>query len=135
MPNVGSVESDTALVGTTLSAILIGSLLAHANVFAILFLNPLGVILGGAMLGGTYLFGKKAIAGKVRGAKMPIVARQILTDGRIRSAVNKQRGDLIKAVQTAWTEAASTRFTSELTDMLGSALRERADERAVLFLV
>lgn len=135
MPNVGSMESDTALVGTTLSAILIGALLAHANVFAMLFLNPLGIILGGAMLGGTYIFGKKAISGKVRGAKMPIVARQILTDGRIRSAVNKQRGDLIKAVQTAWKEAAASRFTDELTDMLGSALRERADERAVLFLV
>ena len=135
MPGVGSMESDTALVGTTLSAILIGSLLAHANVFAALFLNPLGVILGGAMLGGTYLFGKKAIAGKVRSAKMPVIARQILTDGRIRSAVNKQRPDLIKSVQTAWTDAAATRFTGELTDMLGSALRERADERAVLFLV
>ena len=135
MPNVGSMESDTALVGTTLSAILIGSLLAHANVFAALFLNPIGIILGGAMLGGTYLFGKKAIAGKVRSTKMPIIARQMLTDGRIRSAVNRQRGELIKAVQTAWQDAASERFTEELTEMLGNALRERADERAVLFLV
>ena len=135
MPDVGTMESDTALVGTTLSAILIGSLLAHANIFAALFLNPIGIILGGAMLGGTYLFGKKAIAGKVRSAKMPVLARQILTDGRIRSAVSRQRADLIKAVQTAWTEAASDRFTEELAEMLGTALRERADERAVLFLV
>ena len=96
MPDVGTMESDTALVGTTLSAILVGSLLAHANIFAALFLNPIGIILGGAMLGGTYMFGKKAIAGKVRSAKMPVLARQILTDGRIRSAVSRQRADLIK---------------------------------------
>ena len=135
MPHVGSMESDTALVGTTLSAILIGSLLAHANLFAPLFLNPLGLILGGALAGGTYLYGRKALSGKMRSAKVPVLARQILTDGRVRSAVNKQRPDLIQAVQTAWTEAASDRFTKELNEMLGSALRERADERAVLFLV
>lgn len=135
MPHVGSMESDTALIGTTLSAILIGSLLAHANLFAPLFLNPLGLVVGGALAGGTYLFGRKALSGKMRSAKVPVIARQILTDGRVRSAVNKQRPELIKAVQTAWTEAASERFTGELNDMLGNALRERADERAVLFLV
>lgn len=135
MPHVGSMESDTALVGTTLSAILIGSLLAHANLFAPLFLNPLGVLVGGALAGGTYLFGRKALSGKMRSAKVPVIARQILTDGRVRSAVNKQRPELIKAVQHAWTDAASERFTDELNEMLGSALRERADERAVLFLV
>ena len=135
MPMVGSVESDTALIGTGLSAILIGSLLAHANLFAPLFLNPIGLVVGGALAGGTYLYGRKALAGKVRSAKMPVIARQIMTDGRIRAAVNKQRPDLKKAVQEAWTSAAAERFTAELTEMLGSALRERADERAVLFLV
>ena len=135
MPHVGSMESDTALVGTTLSAILIGSLLAHANLFAPLFLNPVGLILGGALAGGTYLYGRKALSGKMRSSKVPVIARQILTDGRVRSAVNKQRPELIQAVQTAWTDAAAERFTGELNDMLGSALRERADERAVLFLV
>ena len=135
MPHMGSMESDTALVGTTLSAILIGSLLAHANLFAPLFLNPIGLVLGGALAGGTYFYGKKALTGKMRGAKFPVIARQVLTDGRIRSAVDKQRPDLITAVQSAWTEAAADRFTGELNDMLGSALRERADERAVLFLV
>lgn len=135
MPHVGSMESDTALIGTTLSAILIGSLLAHVNLFAPLFLNPLGFVVGGALAGGTYLFGRKALAGKMRSAKVPVIARQILTDGRVRSAVNKQRPELIQAVQMAWTDAASERFTDELNDMLGNALRERADERAVLFLV
>jgi hypothetical protein len=135
MPEVGTMESDTALVGTTLSAILIGSLLAHANLFAPLFLNPIGLVLGGALAGGTYIYGKKALSGKMRSAKVPVIARQILTDGRVRSAVDKQRPELITAVQTAWTEAAADRFTDELNEMLGGALRERADERAVLFLV
>jgi hypothetical protein len=135
MPHVGSMESDTALVGTTLSAILIGSLLAHVNLFAPLFLNPLGLVVGGVLAGGSYLYGRKALSGKMRSAKVPVIVRQILTDGRVRSAVNKQRPDLIDAVQTTWSEAASERFTDELNDMLGSALRERADERAVLFLV
>ena len=135
MPHVGSMESDTALVGTTLSAILIGSLLAHANLFAPLFLNPLGLVVGGVLAGGSYFFGRKALSGKMRSGKVPVIARQILTDGRVRSAVNKQRPELIEAVQTAWVDAASERFTDELNEMLGSALRERADERAVLFLV
>ena len=127
--------SDTALVGTTLSAILIGSLLAHANLFAPLFLNPLGLVVGGVLAGGSYFYGRKALSGKMRSAKVPVIARQILTNGRVRSAVNKQRPELIDAVQTAWADAASERFTDELNEMLGSALRERADERAVLFLV
>ena len=135
MPHVGSMESDTALVGTTLSAILIGSLLAHANLFAPLFLNPLGLVVGGVLAGGSYFYGRKALSGKMRSAKVPVIARQILTNGRVRSAVNKQRPELIDAVQTAWADAASERFTDELNEMLGSALRERADERAVLFLV
>jgi len=135
MPHVGSMESDTALVGTTLSAILIGSLLAHANLFAPLFLNPLGLVVGGVLAGGSYFYGRKALAGKMRSAKVPVVARQILTDRRVRSAVNKQRPELIEAIQEAWSDAASERFTDELNDMLGNALRERADERAVLFLV
>ena len=135
MPQIGSMESDTALVGTTLSAILIGSILAHANLFAPLFLNPLGLVLGGALAGGTYIFGRKALSGKMRSSKVPVIARQVLTDGRIRSAVNKQRPELISAVQKAWVDAAADRFTGELNHMLGSALRERADERAVLFLV
>ena len=135
MPHVGSMESDTALVGTTLSAILIGSLLAHANLFAPLFLNPLGLVVGGVLAGGSYFYGRKALSGKMRSAKVPVIVRQILTDGRVRSAVNKQRPELIEAVQTAWADAASERFTGELNEMLGSALRERADERAVLFLV
>jgi hypothetical protein len=58
-----------------------------------------------------------------------------MTDGRIRGAAQKQRPDLIRAVQSTWDEAAAARFTDELTDMLGAALTERADERAVLFLV
>jgi len=94
MPQIGSMESDTALVGTTLSAILIGSILAHANLFAPLFLNPLGLVLGGALAGGTYIFGRKALSGKMRSSKVPVIARQVLTDGRIRSAVNKRQGDV-----------------------------------------
>ena len=134
-PAVGSLESDTALVGTTLSAVLIGALLAKANLFAPLFLNPIGLVIGGALAGGGYLYGKKALAGKFRGANVPKLARQILTDGRIRGAATKQRADMITAVKSAWEDAASDRFSGELTDMLGAALTERADERAVLFLI
>ncbi len=134
-PSVATLESDTALVGTTLSAVLIGALLAKANLFAPLFLNPLGIVIGGAMAGGSYIYGKKALSGKFRSANVPKMARKILTDGRVRSAAKKQRPDMITAVTQAWEEAASNRFSDELTDMLGAALTERADERAVLFLI
>ncbi|WP_409432787.1 Hsp70 family protein [Litorimonas sp. RW-G-Af-16] len=134
-PNVASLESDTALIGTTLSAVLIGALLAKANLFAPLFLNPIGIVVGGLVTGGGFFFGRKALAGKFRQANVPVIARQLLTDGRVRAAALKQRPELISAVQTAWEEAASERFSQELTDMLGAALTERADERAVLFLV
>jgi len=58
-----------------------------------------------------------------------------MTDGRIRKATEKQRGELILAVSEAWNAAAAQRFTQELTDTLRKALTERADDRAVLFLI
>lgn len=134
-PGMASLESDTALVGTGVSALLISALLAKVNLFAALFVNPVGIIVGGALLGGGYLFGRKAISGKMRKSKLPVVARQILTDARVRAAAKRQRPDLIRAVSKAWDDAAAERFSSELTDMLERALVERADERAVLFLI
>jgi molecular chaperone DnaK (HSP70) len=134
-PKVGALESDTALLGTTLAAILVSALLAHANLFAPLIMNPIGLLVGGAVAGGSFLYGRKALAGKFRGTNVPVIARQILTDGRIKQAVEKQRPEMIKGVRKAWDEQAAERFGQDLTDMLGRALLERADERAVLFLI
>ncbi|CAM3715955.1 Hsp70 family protein [Litorimonas haliclonae] len=134
-PGMASLESDTALVGTGVSALLVSALLAKANLFAALFVNPIGIVVGGALLGGSYLFGRKAISGKMRKSKLPVFARQILSDARVKAAAKRQRPDLIKAVSKAWDEAAAERFSAELTNMLKRALVERADERAVLFLI
>ena len=134
-PGMTSLESDTALLGTGVSALLLSGLLAKANLFAALFVNPIGIVVGGALLGGSYLFGRKALSGKMRRSKLPNLARQILTDSRVKAATKRQRPDLIKAVSKAWDEAAAQTFSQELTQMLERALVERADERAVLFLI
>jgi len=134
-PKVNTMESDTALMGTTLSALIISALLAKANLFAPLFLNPIGLVVGGAIAGGSFLYGRKALEGKFKGAKVPVLARQIMTDGRIRRAANKQRPELVQAVDEAWRQAAADRFTEDLTSTLRTALSERADERAMLFLI
>ncbi len=134
-PQVASLESDTALAGTTISAVIIGVLLAKANLLAPLLANPIGLVLGGALAGGGFLYGRKALEGKFKGANVPLVARQVMTDGRIRRAASKQRGDMILAVQTAWDTAAAERFTRELIETLETALGQRADDRAVLFLI
>lgn len=134
-PQLASLENDTALMGTTLTALIIAALLAKVNLFAPLFLNPIGLVIGGAVAGGGYLFGKKALEGRFKSANVPVLARQLMTDGRIRKATEKQRGELILAVSEAWNAAAAQRFTQELTDTLRKALTERADDRAVLFLI
>jgi len=134
-PKLNSLESDTALMGTTLTAVIISALLAKANLFAPLLLNPIGLVVGGAVAGGSFLYGKKALAGKFKGANVPVIARQIMTDGRIKRAAKKQRPELIIAITEAWEEAAAERFTKELTDTLQAALTERADDRAMLFLI
>jgi hypothetical protein len=134
-PQVASLESDTALMGTTLSAVVIGVLLAKANLLAPLLANPIGLVVGGAVGGAGFLFGRKALEGKFRGANVPVIARQMMTDNRIRKATDKQRDELIRAVTTAWDAAASERFTKELIETLSKALSERADDRAVLFMV
>ncbi len=134
-PSVDTLESDTALMGTTLTAIIISALLAKANLFAPLFLNPIGLVIGGALAGGGFIYGRKKLQGRFKGANVPVLARQIMTDGRIRRATEKQRPDLIDAVTQAWEQAASERFTGELTDTLEAALTERADDRAMLFLI
>ena len=134
-PRVDSLESDAAFMGTTLTALIISALLAKANLFAPLFLNPIGLVVGGATAGGIFLYGRKSLQGKFKGANVPVLARQIMTDGRIRRAAEKQRPELIAAVSEAWNQAASEKFTQELTDTLQMALTERADDRAMLFLI
>jgi len=90
----------------TLTALIISALLAKANLFAPLFLNPIGLVVGGAIAGGSFLYGRKALEGKFKSAKVPVLARQIMTDGRIRRAANKQRPELIQVVDEAWQQAA-----------------------------
>lgn len=134
-PKVNTMESDTALLGTTLTALIVSALLAKANLFAPLLMNPIGLVVGGAVAGGGFLYGRKALEGKFKSANVPVLARQIMTDGRIKRAASKQRTELIQVVDDAWQQAASERFTDELTDTLKDALTERADERAMLFLI
>ena len=134
-PKVDTLESDAAFMGTTVTALIISALLAKANLFAPLFLNPIGLVVGGATAGGIFLYGRKSLQGKFKNANVPVLARQIMTDGRIKRAAEKQRPELISAVSEAWDQAATSRFTKELTDTLETALTERADDRAMLFLI
>ena len=134
-PQVASLESDTALMGTTLSTIIAGVLLAKANLLAPLVANPVGLIVGAAMAGGMFVAGKKTLEGKFKSAKVPVAMRQIMTNKRIRKAIAKQRPALISAISGAWDGAAQDQFTQELVDMLKDALSERADSRARLFLI
>ncbi len=134
-PNVASLEGDTAFAGTTISTILIGVLLAKANLLAPLLANPVGLALGGAIGVGGFFAGKKALKGKMRNAKIPVPARKLVTDGRVRRAARSQRAAMIETVAEAWSQESAARFTDELVTMLKSALIERANERAVLFMI
>lgn len=134
-PKVTSLESDTALVGTTISAVLIGVLLAEVHLLAPLLGNPIGIAIGGVLGLGSFIFGKKALEGKLRAANVPGIMRMLMTDGRVRKAAKKQRGELINAVAKAWNVEASERFAGELVETLNDAFIQRADERAVLFLL
>ena len=135
VPKVTSLENDTALVGTTISAVLVGVLLAEAHLLAPLLTSPIGIAVGGVIGIGSFLFGKKALEGKLRAVNIPGVMRLLLTDGRVRKAAKRQRSDLIKAVAQAWNDEASEKFSAELVETLGATFYQRADERAVLFLL
>ena len=134
-PQVASLENDTALAGTTVSAILIGVLLAKANLLAPLLANPIGLAVGGAVGFGGFFFGRKAMEGKLKSANVPILARKLMTNRRIRKAANSQRGELIKTIAKAWNEQAANRFNDELITTLKTAFLQRANERAILFLL
>lgn len=134
-PQLANLENDTAFIGTSLSAVVIGVLLAKVNLLAPLLANPIGLVIGGVGSGAMFLLGRKALEGKFRGANVPVIARQLMTDARIRKASAKQRDELIRAVTDAWDDAAAQKFTKELTDTLSDALSERADDRAVLFMI
>jgi len=134
-PKVSSLESDTALVGTTISAVLIGVLLAEAHLLAPLLGSPIGIAIGGVLGLGSFIFGKKALEGKLRAANVPGVMRMLMTDGRVRKAAKRQRAELITAVANAWNTKASEQFSGELVETLNTAFIQRADERAVLFLL
>jgi len=131
-PKVAGLEADTALVGATLSGLIIGTLVAKVSP---LIAAPGGILIASLIAGGGFLVGKKALKDMFNQANVPVVARQVMTDGRIRRAAKKQRPEMVRAVNAAWQTAASVRFTSELIDTLNAALAQRADDRAVLFLI
>ncbi len=134
-PKVSSLENDTALVGTTISAVLIGVLLAEAHLLAPLLGSPIGIAIGGVLGLGSFVFGKKTLEGKLRAANVPGVMRMLMTDGRVRKAAKRQRKELIRAVANAWNNEASEQFADELVETLYTAFIQSADERAVLFLL
>ena len=134
-PKMTGLENDIALVGTTLSTIIIGVLLSQVHLLAPLLANPISLLAGGAIGVGGFIYGKKSLKGKLQQADFPVVARRIMTDGRVRKAAKSQRDEMIKAVAKAWNEKAAKQFTSELVATLKTAFLERADERAVLFLL
>lgn len=131
-PSIAGLEADTALVGASLSGLIIGTLIAKASP---LIAAPGGLLIAGVIAGGGFLFGRKALEGTFKKANVPVAARQLLTDGRVRRAAQKQRPEMIRSINQAWKEAATERFTSELIETLKTALSERADGRAVLFLI
>ncbi|MEE9272070.1 MAG: hypothetical protein V3U57_02180 [Robiginitomaculum sp.] len=135
VPQVASLESDTALAGTTISAILIGILLAKVQLLAPLMANPIGIAVGGVLGVGGFFFGKKVMEGRLRAANVPALLRPLLTDRRVRKAALAQRKNLINEVVSAWNADASERFAKELIETLNTAFLERANERAVLFLL
>ena len=131
-PKVAGLEADTALVGASLTGLIIGTLAAKASP---LIAAPGGLFIAGIIAGGGFLVGKKALKKTFSKANVPVMARQLVTDRRIRAAAKKQRPDMIRTVNEAWKTAATERFTSELIATLNSALAQRADDRAVLFLI
>ncbi len=134
-PQISSLETDTALAGTTLSAVIIGVLLAQVHVLAPLLANPVALLAGGVMGVAGFVSGKKALQGKMRSADLPAVVRPLMTDSRVRKSARKERDKMVQAVSKAWNEAAATRFRDELIATLNTAFLERADERAVIFLI
>jgi hypothetical protein len=134
-PHVASLESDTALAGTTVSALVIGVLLAKAQLLAPLLANPIGIAVGSVLGIGGFFFGKKALEGKMRAANVPRFLRPLLTDRRVRKAAKSQRAELIKVVAEAWDEEASSRFAGDLITSLETTFVQRTHERAVLFMV
>ena len=134
-PQLANLEQDTAIAGTTISAILIGIVLAKAQLLVPLLANPFTfIVAAGAGLGGV-IFGRKALEGKMRSSKIPKVARSVMTDKRLKKASAEHRSDLILAVQNAWSGDAAQKVHEDLTATLHRALIERTDERAVLFLI
>ncbi len=134
-PKIASLETDTALAGTVVSAGIIGAVLAQAHLLAPLLANPLAIIAGGVLSAGGFFYGKKALHGKMQTADLPIIIRKFLTDRRIRKAIKSQRDEMAISVSKTWNEEASDKFTAELVATLKTAFLERADERAVLFLL
>lgn len=59
-------------MGTILTAIIISALLANANLFASLFLNPIGLVVGGALAGADLFTGVK-IQGRFKSANVPVL--------------------------------------------------------------
>lgn len=117
----------SGLLGVVLT--VVGASLCGGSGIALVGAGPVGMI-AGASVGALLAFlGKDAMEKMMKGMNVPVLLRQMVTDGAVRRGIDRQREDIQRAIITALADPRNG-FASRLTASIAATLGAQMEEMA-----
>ncbi len=117
----------TGVLGVVLA--VVGASLCGGGGVALVGAGPVGLIAGAAAGALLTLLSKGGVKKLLREAKLPLILRQVVTDGAVRAGIDRQREGIVRAIVTALADPSNgfaARLTAGIADTLGAQLEEMA---------
>ena len=117
----------SGLLGVVMA--VVGASICGGSGMALVGTGPIGMIAGasaGALLA---ILGKDTMEKLMKGMNVPVLLRQIVTDGSVRRGVDRQREDIERAIITALADPRggfAARLTASLAATLGAQMEDMA---------
>lgn len=117
----------SGLMGVILA--VVGASICGGGGLALVGTGPLGLIAGASAGVLLAILGKGSMEKMLRGMELPVLLRQLVTDGAVCSGIDRQRAEIEKAIITALADPRngfSARLVASLSDTLGAQMEKMA---------
>ena len=117
----------SGLLGVVMT--IVGASICGGSGMALVGTGPVGMIAGasaGALLA---ILGKDSFEKLMKGVKVPVLLRQLVSDGAVRRGIDRQKEEIERAIITALADPRggfSARLTASLAATLGAQMEEMA---------
>lgn len=117
----------SGLLGVVLT--VVGASICGGSGMALVGTGPIGMIAGasaGALLA---ILGKDSMEKLMKGMHIPVILRQMVTDGSVRRGIDRQRGEIERAIVAALADPRggfAARLTASLASTLGAQMEDMA---------